>query len=87
MGTKRILLTDGAGFIGTNLVNELKKRGHEVIAADLYNTERENYIGTDDKSFSQLERVFEKKTLKGADKIFVINKGLEERSLRLIDIW
>jgi dTDP-glucose 4,6-dehydratase len=39
METQRILVTGGAGFIGTNLVNELRSRGHSVIAADLYNTE------------------------------------------------
>ena len=39
METQRILVTGGAGFIGTNLVNELESRGHEVIAADLYNTQ------------------------------------------------
>jgi dTDP-glucose 4,6-dehydratase len=60
MENKRILVTGGGGFIGTNLVNELRKRGHEVIAADLYNTERDNYIRTDVKSFNQLQRVFEK---------------------------
>lgn len=60
MENKRILVTGGGGFIGTNLVNELKKRGHEVIAADLYNTERDNYIRTDIKSYNQLQRVFEK---------------------------
>lgn len=60
MKNKRILVTGGAGFIGTNLVNELRKRGHEVIAADLYNSERENYLRTDVKSYNQLERVFEK---------------------------
>ena len=60
METQRILVTGGAGFIGTNLVNELKKRGHEVIALDLYNTERENYIRADVKNYRQLERVFEK---------------------------
>jgi dTDP-glucose 4,6-dehydratase len=36
MDTQRILVTGGAGFIGTNLVNELRKRGHEVNALDLY---------------------------------------------------
>lgn len=60
MKADRILVTGGAGFIGTNLVTELKSRGHEVIALDLYNTERENYIRADVKSYSQLERVFEK---------------------------
>src|SRR5574341_639356 len=58
--SQKILVTGGAGFIGTNLVNELRKRGHEVMATDLYNTERGNYIRTDVKSYHQLERVFEK---------------------------
>ncbi len=47
MDTSKILVTGGAGFIGTNLVNELGSRGHEVTALDLYNTERENYIRAD----------------------------------------
>ena len=61
METKRILVTGGAGFIGTNLVNELKKRGHEVASLDLYNTERDNYIRADVRNFRQLERAFDKK--------------------------
>ena len=32
----RILVTGGAGNIGTNLCNELRSRGHHVIALDLY---------------------------------------------------
>ena len=59
METKRILVTGGAGFIGTNLVNELRKRGHEVIASDLYNTDRDDYIRADVRNYRQLERVFE----------------------------
>jgi dTDP-glucose 4,6-dehydratase len=56
----RVLVTGGAGFIGTNLVNELTKRGHEVIALDMYHTERDNYIRADVRNYRQLERVFEK---------------------------
>ena len=60
METERILVTGGAGFIGTNLVNELRKRGHEVIALDLYNTDREGYLRTDVRNYRQLERAFDK---------------------------
>ena len=60
MGAEKILVTGGAGFIGTNLVNELKSRGHEVTALDLYNTDRDNYIRTDVRNFRQLEKVFDK---------------------------
>ena len=57
-----ILVTGGAGFIGTNLVNELNKRGYEVTAVDLYNTDRENYLRADVRNYRQLEKVFEKQT-------------------------
>ena len=60
METKRILVTGGAGFIGTNLVNELRTRGHEVIALDLYNTDRADYIRADVRNYRQLERAFER---------------------------
>ena len=59
METKKILVTGGAGFIGTNLVNELRSRGHEVIAADLLNNDREDYVRTDVRFYRQIERTFE----------------------------
>ena len=62
MSSKRILVTGGSGFIGTNLVVELESRGHEVIAADLLNTDREHYIRADVRNFRQLERIFENNT-------------------------
>ena len=34
----RILVTGGAGFIGTNLIKRLLQDGHEVISIDNYNT-------------------------------------------------
>ena len=59
METKKILVTGGAGFIGTNLVNELRSRGHEVIAADLINNDREDYVRTDVRYYRQIERTLE----------------------------
>jgi len=55
----KILVTGGAGFIGTNLCNELRARGNKVIACDLYNTNRDDYIRCDVKNYRQVEKVFE----------------------------
>lgn len=57
---KKILVTGGSGFIGTNLVNELRSRDHEVIACDLLNHELPNYIRCDVINYRHIERVFEK---------------------------
>lgn len=53
------MVTGGAGFIGTNLVNELRSRGHEVMAADLYNNERDGYVRADVRNHRQVERLFD----------------------------
>jgi dTDP-glucose 4,6-dehydratase len=55
----RVLVTGGAGFIGTNLVNELESRNHDVFSVDLYNAERENYQRCDMRNYRQIERLFE----------------------------
>ncbi len=59
METQKILVTGGAGFIGTNLVNDLRNRGHEVTALDLLHNDRDDYVRADVKNYRQLERVFE----------------------------
>ncbi len=54
----KILVTGGLGFIGSNLVPELKSRGHEVWICDLGQSERLNYIRYDVSKFRQLEKIF-----------------------------
>ena len=56
---ENILVTGGAGNIGTNLCNELRSRGHKVTSIDLYNTERDNYVRCDVRNYRQLEHVFD----------------------------
>ena len=56
----KILITGGAGFIGTNLANELRLRGHDVFLVDQFNTDKNNYERCDVKSFFQLERIFQR---------------------------
>ena len=34
----RVLVTGGAGFVGTNLIKRLLEEGHEVVSVDNYNT-------------------------------------------------
>ncbi len=60
MESSRILVTGGGGFIGTHLFQELTERGHDVLACDLFNTERDNYARCDVRQFRQLERLFNK---------------------------
>jgi dTDP-glucose 4,6-dehydratase len=55
----KILVTGGLGFIGSNLVPELKSRGHEVWVCDLRHTEDPNCIRCDVSNYRQLERIFE----------------------------
>lgn len=40
-------------------MNELRSRGHEVTAADLYNTDKDDYIRADVKNYRQVESLFE----------------------------
>jgi dTDP-glucose 4,6-dehydratase len=52
-------VTGGHGFIGSNLLKELKKRGHEVWACDIMHCELENYCRCDVSRYRQVERLFE----------------------------
>lgn len=55
----KILVLGGTGFIGSNLVIELEKRGHDVLVGDLLNSERSNYARCDIGKYRQVERIFE----------------------------
>ena len=55
----KVLVTGGLGFIGSNLVPELKNRGHDVWACDLRQSEGPNYIRGDVSKYRQVERIFE----------------------------
>ena len=54
-----ILVTGSKGTLGTPLVKELLKRGHEVWQSDLQHQRDDNYIRADVSNYRQLERVFE----------------------------
>ncbi len=56
----KILVTGGLGFIGSNLVLELKRRGHEVWVCDLTHSERPNYTRCDVSKHRQVERIFDR---------------------------
>src|SRR5439155_610658 len=61
METSRLVITGGAGFIGSHLVRELASRGHEVLSCDLTSSDRPDSIRCDVREFRQLERIFEKR--------------------------
>src|SRR5437867_2511053 len=56
----KILVTGGEGFVGSNLVPELKSRGHEVWVCDIHQSGNERYFRCDVSKFRQLERIFQK---------------------------
>ncbi len=54
----KVLVTGGLGFIGSNLVPEIQRRGHDVWVCDLYQSELKNYTRCDVNKSRQLERLF-----------------------------
>jgi len=53
------MVTGGLGFIGSNLVRELEKTGHEVWICDQAHSSMQNYMRCDVSNYRQVERVFE----------------------------
>ena len=72
ISNKRILVTGGAGFIGSNLVDELVKIGHKVIVIDNLSLGKREYVNSKAK-FHELDiRDFKgiKPLFKGVDCVF-----------------
>jgi len=55
----KILVTGGAGFIGSHLVRELRSRGHDVWFCDIVHTPDPKSIRCDIREYRQIERIFE----------------------------
>ena len=55
----KVLVTGGLGFIGSNLVKELTRRGHDVWLCDIRHSEDPKSTRTDVSVFRQVERIFE----------------------------
>lgn len=51
-------MTGGLGFIGSNLVRELTRGGHEVWCCDLAHSDQEHYIRCDVSRYRQVENIF-----------------------------
>lgn len=56
----RVLVTGGTGFIGTNLTEELRARGHYVHTCDLTHNEDPEHTRADVSSYEQLLTLFNK---------------------------
>ncbi|MEM3365323.1 MAG: NAD(P)-dependent oxidoreductase [Candidatus Bathyarchaeia archaeon] len=55
----KILVTGGQGFIGSNLVRQLRERGHDVWVCDLFHSPDLRSVRCDVSKYRQLERIFE----------------------------
>ena len=66
----KILVTGGAGFIGSNLVNELIKKGHDIVVVDNLSSGKKESINPEVKFYEidvrskKLNEIFEKENPK-----------------------
>jgi dTDP-glucose 4,6-dehydratase len=53
-----ILITGGRGFIGTNLTNELRSRGHDIWTCDILQGEDPQHLKADTGVYQQMNSIF-----------------------------
>jgi len=70
----KVLVTGGAGFVGTNLIKKLLKDGHRVISLDNYSTgKEENHIEDDNVVYVKGDiSIFKEKNWRYWDKIDLV---------------
>jgi dTDP-glucose 4,6-dehydratase len=56
----KILVTGGRGFIGTNLVKELRSRKHDVYTCDILQGEDPQHMKADCSDYQQMDAIFRK---------------------------
>ena len=54
----KVLITGGSGFIGTNLTNELRSRGHDVWTCDILQGEDPQHLKADTGVYQQMDSIF-----------------------------
>lgn len=59
--TKKILVTGGAGFIGSAVIAEMQKHGHEIFVIDNLSFGNRQFIKIDDDHFFNVDILDEKK--------------------------
>jgi len=57
----RMLITGGKGFIGTNLTQELRRRGHSVWTADIAHGVDEKHFRADVGEYGQMDSILRKR--------------------------
>jgi dTDP-glucose 4,6-dehydratase len=54
----KVLITGGRGFIGTNLTNELRSRGHDTWTCDILQGEDPQHFKADTGVYQQMDAIF-----------------------------
>ena len=72
----KILVTGGAGFIGSNLIEKLVKEGHDVVSLDNYS------IGVEDNHVNGCKYI--SGDVNDIEDLFVLETFVDERSFDLI---